>query len=49
LKYFLGKAVYILLGLAIAKSALEYMDGSISAYNGEKGAVFQLAIPLSDL
>lgn len=48
-RFYKGKKGNFGLGLAIAKSSIEYMNGSISVYNGEKGAVFQLALPLSNL
>ena len=34
------------LGLTIAKTAAERMGGGITAFNGEKGAVFEIKLPL---
>jgi signal transduction histidine kinase len=34
------------LGLAIAKSAVEFMGGSIRAYNDSAGAIFEIRLPL---
>ena len=36
------------LGLTIARSAVIYMDGKIRVYNGEKGAVFEILLPLKN-
>jgi two-component system sensor histidine kinase CssS len=45
-RFFKGKKGDFGLGLSIAKSAMEFMGGSISAANGN-GAVFTLLLPLS--
>ena len=44
-RFFKGKKGEFGLGLAIAKSAVEFMDGRVTAYN-ENGAVFEIRLPL---
>lgn len=46
-RFYKGRGGNTGLGLAISKAALECMNGSISAYNAELGAVFLLTVPLS--
>ncbi|MDF3002796.1 MAG: signal transduction histidine kinase [Bacillota bacterium] len=45
-RFYKGKGGNFGLGLSIAKSAVEFMGGSITAYNSN-GAVFEIRIPLS--
>ena len=45
-RFYKGKKGNFGLGLSIAKSAIEFMGGSIAAYN-ENGAVFLIQLPLS--
>lgn len=47
-RFYKGKGGEFGLGLAIAKTAAEYMKGSLRAYNGGKGAVFELVLILAD-
>ncbi len=44
-RFYKGKKGSFGLGLSIAKSAVEYMGGTIHAFNGSNGAVFELKIP----
>lgn len=44
-RFYKGKKGNFGLGLSIAKSAIEFMGGSIKAYN-DSGAVFEILIPL---
>lgn len=44
-RFYKGKGGNFGLGLAIAKSAVEFMGGSIRADNGEVGAVFEIRLP----
>lgn len=44
-RFYKGKSGNFGLGLSIAKSALEFMGGSITAYN-KTGAVFEIRLPL---
>lgn len=44
-RFYKGKKGSFGLGLAIAKSAIEYMGGNIKAYNAEYGAVFEIVLP----
>ena len=44
-RFYKGKQGNFGLGLSIAKSSVEYMNGDISPYN-ENGAVFEISIPL---
>lgn len=43
-RFYKGKGGNFGLGLAIAKSAVHYQGGEIKAYNGEKGAVFEIVL-----
>jgi len=45
-RFYKGKEGNFGLGLAIAKSAVEYMRGSISARNNKEGAEFNISLPL---
>ncbi len=45
-RFYKGKGGNFGLGLAIAKSAVEFMGGTVQAYNSENGAVFEIAIPV---
>lgn len=45
-RFYKGKGGNMGLGLAIAKSSMEYMDGKICAHNGVKGAKFEILIRL---
>ncbi|MGB4440226.1 MAG: HAMP domain-containing sensor histidine kinase [Sedimentibacter sp.] len=45
-RFYKGKGGNFGLGLAIAKSAVEFMGGSVSAYNKSTGAVFEIKLPL---
>jgi signal transduction histidine kinase len=45
-RFYKGKGGNFGLGLAIAKSAIEYIGGDIKAYNGEKGAVFEIILKM---
>jgi signal transduction histidine kinase len=42
-RFYKGKNGNFGLGLAIAKSAAELLNGKITAYNQEKGAVFEIS------
>lgn len=46
-RFYKGKDGNLGLGLAIAKSSIDLMNGTIRAYNDEVGAVFELLLPLS--
>lgn len=46
-RFYKGKGGHSGLGLAIAKSAVEFMGGSVRAYNGKIGAVFEIALPVA--
>jgi two-component system sensor histidine kinase CssS len=43
-RFYKGKDGNFGLGLAIAKSAVEYIGGSVSAYNTDNGAVFEISL-----
>lgn len=45
-RFFKGEGGNFGLGLAIAKKSMELMGGSITARNGETGAVFELRLPV---
>lgn len=47
-RFYKGKGGNFGLGLAIAKSAVEFMGGSVRAYNGDIGAVFEITLPLAE-
>jgi signal transduction histidine kinase len=47
-RFYKGKGGNFGLGLAIAKSATEFMGGRVTAHNGAKGAVFELIFPESN-
>jgi signal transduction histidine kinase len=44
-RFYKGKGGSFGLGLAIAKSAVEFMGGTIAARNGEEGAAFEITLP----
>ncbi len=43
-RFYKGKKGNFGLGLSIAKSALDIINGDVKAYNGEKGAVFEIIL-----
>ena len=45
-RFYKGKKGNFGLGLSIAKSAVDYMDGDIRAFNDDQGAVFVIRLPL---
>lgn len=45
-RFYKGKKGDFGLGLSIAKSAVEFMNGEITAYNSDTGAVFEIRLPL---
>ena len=45
-RFYKGKGGNFGLGLAIAKSAVEYMKGSIKAQNTPEGALFIIKLPM---
>lgn len=47
-RFYKGKSGNFGLGLSIAKSSMEYIGGSIHAYNGLTGAVFELTLRQCD-
>ena len=46
-RFYKGKGGNFGLGLAIAKSAVQSAGGEIKAFNGETGAIFEIALPRS--
>lgn len=46
-RFYKGKKGNFGLGLAIAKSAVESMGGTITAFNGDTGAVFEIKLPFA--
>lgn len=47
-RFYKGQGGNFGLGLAISKSAVEFMGGSISAYNGDAGAIFEIKLQISN-
>lgn len=43
-RFYKGKSGNFGLGLAISRSAIEYMNGTIESYNGKPGAIFEIRI-----
>ncbi|WMJ24019.1 HAMP domain-containing sensor histidine kinase [Paludicola sp. MB14-C6] len=48
-RFYKGKGGNFGLGLAIADAAVTFMGGTIKAYNGEKGAIFDICFPIIKL
>lgn len=44
-RFYKGRGGNFGLGLAIAKSSVEFMSGTVQAYNCEEGAVFEITLP----
>lgn len=47
-RFYKGKGGNFGLGLAIAKSATVSISGNVNAYNGDKGAVFEILLPIKN-